>query len=173
MSEQVEYRTISRLPGYRFGDDGSCWSELSGGGRVANYCTGRWRRIRAFAAPTGYLMVNPHGKPHSLHSLILEAFVGPRPTGMHACHNNGIKSDCRLSNLRWDTPKANMADKIAHGTSQCGERNGSSKLTAGDVLEIRRLRASGIELKVIAQQFGITFGCVSGIAHRRSWKHLV
>lgn len=37
---------------------------------------------------------------------------------MHACHNNGIGADNRLSNLRWDTAKSNMADQILHGTNR-------------------------------------------------------
>ena len=51
-----------------------------------------------------------------VHRLVLEAFVGPAPVGMIACHNNGDASDDRLSNLRWDTRSANELDKVRHGT---------------------------------------------------------
>lgn len=54
---------------------------------------------------------------HSVHSLVLEAFVGPRPTGMHACHANDIPSDNRVENLRWDTPRANRLDSVRNGTN--------------------------------------------------------
>jgi hypothetical protein len=50
-----------------------------------------------------------------VHRLVLIAFVGPCPDGMEGCHNNGVPSDNRLENLRWDTRKANMADAIEHG----------------------------------------------------------
>lgn len=46
-----------------------------------------------------------------IHKLVLEAFVGERPSGMQACHGNGDKTDNRLVNLRWDTVKANHRDK--------------------------------------------------------------
>lgn len=52
-----------------------------------------------------------------VHKLVLEAFVGPRPAGLEACHNNGDGTDNRLTNLRWDTHKANMADQFEHGTN--------------------------------------------------------
>lgn len=50
-----------------------------------------------------------------VHSLVLEAFVGPRPEGMQACHWNDDEFDNRLVNLRWDTPSANMYDCVRNG----------------------------------------------------------
>lgn len=49
-------------------------------------------------------------------ALVLAAFVGPRPPGMLACHNDGNPSDDRLTNLRWDTYRENALDKVRHGT---------------------------------------------------------
>ncbi|WP_442972456.1 NUMOD4 motif-containing HNH endonuclease [Rhodococcus sp. BH5] len=51
-----------------------------------------------------------------VHRLVIEAFTGPRPDGMEACHNNGVRTDNRASNLRWDTRSANQRDAVAHGT---------------------------------------------------------
>lgn len=51
-----------------------------------------------------------------VHSLVLEAFVGPRPPGMVCCHNNGDPADNRLENLRWDTQSSNLFDAVRHGT---------------------------------------------------------
>lgn len=47
--------------------------------------------------------------------VVLETFVGPRPSGLVACHNNGGHLDDRLSNLRWDTYSANCLDTVRHG----------------------------------------------------------
>ncbi len=55
--------------------------------------------------------------PRLVHRLILLAFVGECPDGLQACHYDGDKSNCRLSNLRYDTPKGNAADKVRHGTN--------------------------------------------------------
>jgi hypothetical protein len=42
--------------------------------------------------------------------LVLEAHRGPKPgPGYEACHGNGIRTDNHLSNLRWDTKAANLA----------------------------------------------------------------
>lgn len=51
-----------------------------------------------------------------VHRLVLEAFVGPRPLGMHCCHNDGDPTNNSVDNLRWDTPSANVLDSIRHGT---------------------------------------------------------
>lgn len=61
---------------------------------------------------------NGHGSNHLVHQLVLTAFVGPRPPGMLGCHNDGDGLNNVLSNLRWDTPAANMADMIEHGTNR-------------------------------------------------------
>lgn len=55
-------------------------------------------------------------KNRSVHSLVMEAFVGPRPEGMEVCHNNGDAADNRLENLRYDTHSENELDKIRLGT---------------------------------------------------------
>jgi len=56
-----------------------------------------------------------YGKTVLLHPLILEAFVGPRPEGMIACHWDDNPANNRLSNLRWATPSDNMFDRIRNG----------------------------------------------------------
>lgn len=53
-----------------------------------------------------------------------------------------------------------------------GERNGNARLTASDVVEIRRRRAAGERLVDIGESFGISFATVWGVAARRSWKHV-
>lgn len=51
-----------------------------------------------------------------VHTLVLEAFVGPRPENLEACHNDGDPSNNRPENLRWDTKSSNALDRQKHGT---------------------------------------------------------
>lgn len=67
-----------------------------------------------------YYVVNlGHGRGRrrtvQVHILVLEAFVGPRPDGLIACHNDGIHLNNRSSNLRWDTYSENLRDQVRHG----------------------------------------------------------
>lgn len=50
-----------------------------------------------------------------VHRLVLIAFVGPPPLGMHALHSDGNPANNRLSNLRWGTPSENSFDAVRHG----------------------------------------------------------
>jgi HNH endonuclease len=52
----------------------------------------------------------------TVHTLVLQAFVGPCPAGMEACHYDGDKANNKLGNLRWDTKRANELDAIRHRT---------------------------------------------------------
>jgi len=104
--------------------------------------------------------------------LVLTAFVGPRPEGMECCHNDGDETNDHADNLRWDTHSANLLDRRRHGTAPCGEDINTAKLTAAQVLEIRRLRTGGESLGVIAERFHITAANVSHICNRRTWQHV-
>jgi hypothetical protein len=76
--------------------------------------------VKPFISTVGYPAVNltykGYRKQFHIHKLVLEAFIGKAPIGMEGCHNNGIKTDCRLENLRWDTRKNNHKDQEIHGT---------------------------------------------------------
>ncbi|QEQ94428.1 HNH endonuclease [Mycobacterium phage Leozinho] len=58
-----------------------------------------------------------------VHHLVLEAFRCPRVPGMSGCHNNGVKTDNRPENLRWDSHTENMRDTVRHGHHHYAKRN--------------------------------------------------
>jgi hypothetical protein len=81
------------------------------------------RILRLRLNQTGYWTVDLSGgekRSFLVHRLVLMAFRGPAPEGTIGCHNNGVKTDNRLENLRWDTYAANMEDSLRHGTHRCG-----------------------------------------------------
>lgn len=107
-----------------------------------------------------------------IHRLVLESFEGPCPEGMECCHDDGNPENNHISNLRWDTRKNNRADCRKHGTNNVGERNGGSKLTASDIIEIRRLSDSGMKRRKIGHKFNITVRNICAIVLRRTWRHI-
>lgn len=91
---------------------------------------------------------------------------------MVACHGDGDRSNNALSNLRWDTPRANSDDSLRHGTRATGSRCGATKLSEGEVIEIRQSRAEGVSFGDLAARFNVTTYNIKAIVYRRSWRHL-
>ena len=122
-----------------------------------------------------YLRIYHHGQKYRVHRLILETFVGPCPPGMEACHGNGIRTDNRLENLRWDTRKANCADAVRHGTcpglgSRFGEVNPAAKLTHDQVSLIRAAYADGAGTqKDFADMFGVAPSTIAALLSGHNW----
>lgn len=120
-------------------------------------------------------------KTMRIHRMVLLAFVGPAPQGQECLHNNGMRHDNRLSNLRWGTPSENARDAIRHGTNQIarisreyvhlrsGEQSGSAKLTEQDV---RFIRASSEAGQRLAEKFGVNRNAILAVRKRTSWKHI-
>lgn len=108
-------------------------------------------------------------KFRTVHSLVLEAFVGARPPGMEGCHNDSNPRNCALSNLRWDTRSGNFGDMVANGTRRFGAKHPLAKLTDAQVLAIRDDQRI---LRLIAQDYGIALSNVSSIKRRLSWAWL-
>ena len=107
--------------------------------------------------------------------MVLETFVGPCPKGMEACHNNDIKTDNRLSNLRWDTKSNNTFDAINHNkhVNNKGERSGQAKLTEQNVHIIIYMYYTGLfSQPTLAKLYNIGHSTVYNIVNKRKWKHL-
>lgn len=105
----------------------------------------------------------------AVHLLVLGAFVGRRPCGMEACHNDGRRDNPALSNLRWDTPSKNNMDKVLHGTHFRGEKSPNAKLTLEQVKEIKT--APGLQ-REIGAKYGICQQQVQRIRAGARWSHV-
>lgn len=145
---------------------------VSNKGRVA--CQGGVMRltlnIRAYHVLT--LWDGRRGRTKRVQRLVLEAFVGPCPPGMEACHNDGTRTNNHVENLRWASPMDNAADRRRHGTQCVGSLIGVAKLTAAAVLDIRRARVEGRLLGEIADEWGVDESTIYQVVHRKTWRHV-
>lgn len=108
-------------------------------------------------------------RTRKVHLLVLEAFIGPKPEGLQVAHGDGCRTNNQLTNLRYDTPKGNIADRVRHGTQLRGEAVKSARLTAAQVASIR---ASTKSLRGITAEFGISKTQASRIRRNLSWSHV-
>ena len=147
---------IPGWPGYFVTKTGEVWSSRSNKG---------WRKLKPGLYKGHHGVCLSDGKGHaqsfSVASLVLVAFVGPRPLGMQACHTNGVNDDDRLENLRWDTPTENHADRIRHG------RTPGRKLTQEQAEEIRHSSKSQREL---AKIYGVSQRVIFHVIHKDTYK---
>jgi hypothetical protein len=103
----------------------------------------------------------------SVHCLVALAFLGKPPLGCEVAHNNGLKADNRLTNLRYDTVAGNSADRLIHGTDARGEKCPTARLSLKQIRAIRRSKAMGITL---AKKYGVTAAHICNIRKGHRWR---
>jgi hypothetical protein len=115
------------------------------------------------------------GVQRAVHLIVLEAFKGLRPTpGHQGLHNDSNPQNNRADNLRWGTWEENCQDMVDHGTRK-GENNGRSKLTAEDVVAMRRRVRTGYHrglYRELARQYGVHPRMISYAVTGVHWGHL-
>lgn len=157
--------------------------EVSDEGRVRSYdrvvgTSGFKRRIRGrVLAPVprqGYCTVSlKDGKRiriESINRLMLLSFkFHDECEKLDSCHENGVRTDNRLRNLRWDTRKGNLLDMDVHNTRIKGDTHPASRLTGE---QVRYIRASNETDREMAQRFGVKQQVVYCARVRRTWRHI-
>ncbi|WP_372732947.1 NUMOD4 motif-containing HNH endonuclease [Novosphingobium sp.] len=108
MSER--WKTVLGFPDYMVSSEGRVYSHIS------------QKFLRPGIASNGYPTVAlGRGNTRTLHSLVAETFIGPCPAGMEVRHRDGIRTNPKLSNLRYGSRSDNIKDAYEHGT-----RNGQT-----------------------------------------------
>lgn len=116
----------------------------------------------------GYLCLTlTNRKKRTVHSLVAEAFIGPRPPKADVMHLNGIRTDNRPENLRYGTRKENL-----NQTYEYGGRQASGKLSVSDVQRIRRRLSVGEAVTAIARDYGVNSAAIYHIRSGRSFAWL-
>lgn len=110
-----------------------------------------------------------------VHALVTEAFHGERPSSQHqVAHGDGNPMNNCPSNLRWATALENAKDRDMHGRTAKpkGSSHGMSKMNEQTVLEIRKLKKSGISVDDLANRFSISRWTVFDAISGRTWGHI-
>lgn len=175
IKSKVRVKSLACLgyPNYKVSETGlTVWSNWGRRGTI-----GSCNKLRLRLHETGRLYVSlskgkRQEKKFFVHVLVLNAFVGPCPEGMESRHfpdPNPLNN--HVNNLHWGTHKENEADKIVHGTSNRGERNGKSKLTEEQVGKIRKMYATGNYTQVeLAHMNNTVQAMISFIVNHKNWR---
>lgn len=158
------------------------WYEVSSLGRVRrvmparNVKPGSIRNLKTDKWGYQHVALYKDGKrkDRTVHSLVAEAFIGPRPLGHEVNHKYRVKSDNQPDKLEYMTGLQNVQHSLANGAQRPkGEQQWAAKLTEPDVLEIRRCFDEGLmNMADLARKHGVTHRTVSLIVKRQSWQHV-
>lgn len=100
----------------------------------------------------------------TVHTLVAETFIGPRPEGQQVRHLDGVRWNNNAWNLEYGTAVQNASDRNYHGNTKRGENNGNSRLSDDAADEIRTIYASRrISQRQLARRFSISQAQVNNI----------
>lgn len=175
MKQMLLIFPIYNWEGYGASRDGTIWSKRKTG--YDKKLRDHWRPLKPDIRKDGYHQVGLYKNSklfqRMIHRLITDVFIGSCPDGMEVAHNNGVRGDNRIENLRYATRKDNQSDKYLHGTDFSGERNGRAKLTEKDVYMIRKRYATGdIFQSVLAFEYNVDRTTISDIVKGKTWTHI-
>ena len=115
---------------------------------------------------SGYGQIYASGGNIGAHRLAWELSRGEIPTGMLVLHNPEVcsqRKDCvNVDHLKLGDHRENSIDSVMSGKQ-------GLKLSAGNVVCIRKMLGIDLLRKEIAQTFGVTVGNIGAIATGRSW----
>jgi hypothetical protein len=122
----------------------------------------------------GYGQFQSNCKRVSSHRYSYELHNGPITNGLYVCHHCDNKTCVNPNHLFLGTHEDNMADKVAKGRQDKKSvnqrsKNGKSKLTEEQVLDIRSRQLSGGQY---AKKYGVSRPLISQIWNRKWWKHI-
>ncbi len=163
---------MKAIPGFKnyfAGDDGEIYSMMTWPRNAKP--PKEPRKLRANrGGGYGYRYVSlGQGNTRSVHSLVCEAFHGPRPEGMEVCHGVRGRWDNLPDNLSWGTRAKNHGpDKLRDGTLLRGEKHAIHKLTEAAVRRIRS-QAGTKTHKQLAAENGVSRRHVGAIISRTWW----
>jgi hypothetical protein len=119
----------------------------------------------------GYLFKSNLGL---IHRIVAENFTANPENKPQVNHIDGNKLNNSFENLEWVTCQENIKHAWENKLKlpQNGEKNGASKLTEVQVLEIKKLHLKGEKSSNLAKQFNISERTLGRIFSGESWKHL-
>ena len=132
-----------------------------------------WKRTRN---ADGYGLLTVAGRGTLAHRLAYELAGGVLLCGEHVRHTCDNPPCINPAHLRSGGPFENMRDMVSRGRhggpppAMVGSKNPASKLTGGQVVEIRERLDAGEVQRVLATEYGVSQSQISNIKRGVKWQ---
>jgi len=172
---EEEWRDVVGFNGYKISNYGKI-----GSFRIIGPTGGigdKFRLMKQSIDSKGYVKIGLKRKGETIgifaHTMVLEAFCGPKPPQMECRHLDGNPLNNHIDNLKWGTRKENAHDRHIHGSDIIGEDHHSSKLNKDQVKAIKIiLQSKLISHQKIADIFNVSRVAIRAINIGKNWKHV-
>ncbi len=121
---------------------------------------------------SGYTSLRIDGVQTSGHRASWMIHKGDIPKGMLVCHTCDNRKCTNPDHLFLGTHKENVQDMIVKKRGSCGSKHHEAKLDEEKIKEIKKLLALGVTCTRIAEDYGVSDGCIWFIKNGKSWKHV-
>jgi len=141
--------------------------------------TGERRKMKLKLKKNGYIEIKlfKDGKRNYflIHRLVMLTFKGE--SDLQVNHINGVKADNRLVNLEYCTVSENAihAFKLGLRTGFKGGKNGASKLTESQVIEIKTALKNyqrGMNTR-LGEKYNVNSDTIGSIGRGETWAHII
>lgn len=155
----------------RFNNDYS----ISSFGRIRRNTIGRnakiGRILKIHLDKYGYPQIRLRKHSLKVHRLLMISFYGDSHLVVN--HKDGNKQNNNINNLEYVTVGENTIHAFKNGLRGVGSKHPMAKLKEEDILDIRRMFATGNFKKInIGIIYGIKCTSVSKIIYRKNWTHI-
>lgn len=123
----------------------------------------------------GYGVISVYGKSFLAHRFSYILHFGKIPNGLFVLHKCDYPQCCNPNHLFLGTQKDNIQDCVNKKRIQhpIGEKNGHAKLNKHQVIQIRKLYATGLYYRnTLAKKYNVSYTTISFIITRRTWAHI-
>lgn len=145
--------------------------QVSNLGRVRS----RFKVLKTFDNGNGYLKVVIRKKNHYVHRLVADAFIQNSFNKNEVNHKDMDRGNNRADNLEWTPSSENKLHAIGNGgyaKQVKGEKHKLCTLSDLDVLEIYKLKNSGLTMREVSKKFNCSYTNVWHIWHKKTRKYL-
>jgi len=167
-NKNVKYNLLFDIDGYE-----GLYS-IDNQGKVYSWKSQKY--LKPIKQNTGYHTVSLHKdkkiKIHFIHRLVAQTFLENPLHKKQVNHKDLNKTNNSVFNLEWVTCGENIKHSIENG-QRLGEKNGNSKLTPNQIIEIReKYKFRKCTYKNLAKEYGVRENYIGRIVNKAVWKHV-